>query len=50
MVRERVIRIIRGKHLVGYNLQQKLADFGLFANIDLKEGSGEKAIAKLQLR
>jgi len=30
VVRERVLKMIRGKHLVGYHLPQKMADFGLF--------------------
>jgi len=30
VVRERVLRIVKGKKLVGYHLPQKMADFGLF--------------------
>ena len=30
VVRERVFKILKGKHLVGYQLMMKLADFGLF--------------------
>ena len=31
MVRERVLRIIKGKKLVGYHLPQKMADFGMYS-------------------
>ena len=34
VVRERVTKIIRGKHLVGYHLPQKMTDFGLFGDMD----------------
>ena len=30
VVQERVRKIIAGKHLIGYNLPQKMVDFGLF--------------------
>jgi len=30
VVKERVLRIVKGKKLVGYHLPQKMADFGLF--------------------
>jgi len=30
VVRDRILRIIKGKHLVGYHLPQKMADFGFF--------------------
>ena len=30
VVRERVLKMIRGKHLIGYHLPQKMVDFGLF--------------------
>ena len=41
MVRDRVLRIIQGKKLVGYHLPQKMADFGLFSSEPQQEALSE---------
>ena len=48
VVRQRVLRIIRGKKLVGYHLPQKMADFGLYSQEFVQEQPVLKELSKNQ--